>query len=269
MSYLLAYHLILYVFFFILGTIVGSFLNVIIYRLPREQSIIKPASHCPKCKTPIKPYDNIPILSYIILGGKCRHCGEKISFRYPLVEFLTGSLFLAVIVNFGLTFYSICTLIFVSSLVAVTFIDLDFKIIPNEITIPGTLIFFLIPLMIKLLKIKIAWKVSLKDSLIGILVGGGVLALIAILYEKLRKKEGMGFGDVKLLAYIGAFLGWEKVILTLFIGSFTGLIIMLPFMLLGKAKMQTAIPFGPFLVIGAFISLFWGDLFLLSLMYNY
>ena len=186
----------------------GSFLNVCIYRLPQGLSIAVPRSFCPACQTPIRAYDNIPIISFLILGGKCRKCRAPISWRYPLVEGLTGGLALAFFLKMGLTFSFFCHFSFAAALVVITFIDLDHRIIPDVISLPGIVIGFLLSLL--------GITLGMWNSLIGIAVGGGSLYLVAIVYEAVTKREGMGGGDVKLLAMIGAWLGWKAVLFTLF-----------------------------------------------------
>ncbi|MCX5885387.1 MAG: prepilin peptidase, partial [Proteobacteria bacterium] len=202
------------VFAFLLGSAIGSFLNVCIYRLPLNISIILPPSHCPTCKRPIPFYDNIPILSYILLRGKCRSCNAPISFQYPFVEFLTGLVALALTLRFGLSLTTIIYFIFISALLVITFIDLKYQIIPDVISLPGIGIGLLASLVLP--------SISFLDSLLGILVGGGSLLIISYTYYFLTKREGMGLGDVKLLAMIGAFLGWQGALIGLITGAFVG-----------------------------------------------
>jgi leader peptidase (prepilin peptidase)/N-methyltransferase len=232
-----------------LGAIIGSFLNVCIIRLPKEESIIFPSSHCPQCNSPIKVYDNIPLISYFLLGGKCRHCHKSISLQYPLVEAVTMLCSLFLFLRFGPSLSFILYFSFVAALIAITVIDLYHQIIPDVISLPGIGIGLLASLLIP--------QTTFWSSLIGILLGGGSFFLIATLYQWLFKREGMGGGDVKLLAMIGAFLGWKGVILTILlsslIGSITGILVMT---LKGK-DFKYAIPFGPFLSIGAVITLFY------------
>jgi len=238
-------------YIFVLGTMVGSFLNVCIYRIPRKKSIIFPASACPNCGDPIKPWDNIPILSYILLAGKCRSCKRSISPQYPLVELLTGFLFWLTVHTFGLTLLAGAYLIFLSTLIVVAFIDLEHHIIPNSISLPGILTGFLL-----------AWgtlPLSPLQSLIGILIGGGVIYLVSFISLAVLGKEGMGGGDIKLMAMIGAFLGWKSTLLTIFLGSLAGSVVGISLMILKEKKRDDPIPFGPFLVLGAIISLFLGN----------
>lgn len=236
---------------FIFGAIVGSFLNVCILRIPAGKSIAYPPSHCPKCDSPIRGYDNIPIISYLILMGKCRNCKERISFRYPLVEFLTAIFSLAAMMMFGPSLAYLIYFAFVSSLIVITFIDLDHQIIPDIISLPGIPLGFLASFVVP--------EITYKESLIGIAIGGGLLLLVAIGYEFVAKKEGMGGGDVKLLAMIGAFLGWKGVLFTIFSGSLVGTIIGVTIMIAQGKDSKYAIPFGPFLSMGALLYLFFGE----------
>lgn len=236
------------VLIFIVGLVVGSFLNVCIYRIPRKISIIKPASFCPSCGNSIKPWHNIPVLGFLLLKGRCAYCGAKISLRYPFVEALNGVLYVIAFLHFGLTVSLPFILIFISALIAISFIDIDFQIIPDQISIP--LIFLGIILsLIPHNSLNLAQNI--KDSLIGILVGGGSLLIVSII-----SKGGMGGGDVKLNAAVGAFLGWKSALLTIFIGSLTGSIVGIISM---KKTGNRKIPFGPFLSLGALICLFFGE----------
>jgi leader peptidase (prepilin peptidase)/N-methyltransferase len=240
-----------YIFIFFTGLCIGSFLNVCIYRIPTQKSIVYPGSACPSCKASIKYYDNIPIIGYIIVKGRCRYCGNPISIRYPIVEFLGGLIALSMVLKFGFTFSMLAYFIFVTALMVITFIDIDYKIIPNEISLPGIIIglglSFIIPTL------------TFFESLVGIIIGGGSLWLVATLYMLVTRREGMGFGDVKLLGMIGAFIGWKGVIVTIFAASATGTIIGIAAMLKSRKDMKMAIPFGPFLSIGAIIYIFFGD----------
>jgi leader peptidase (prepilin peptidase)/N-methyltransferase len=233
----------------IFGAMVGSFFNVCILRLPKGESVITPGSHCPHCNNPIKFYDNIPLISYFLLGGKCRYCKQSISIQYPLVEGITAIGSLLLFLKYGPSLSYLIYFFFVGGLIVITVIDLYHQIIPDIISIPG--------IGVGLLGSFITPHINFISSLMGILLGGGSLFLVAILYQWLFKREGMGGGDVKLLAMIGAFLGWKAVILTILlsslIGSITGIIIMV---LKGK-NFKYAIPFGPFLSFGAVITLFY------------
>lgn len=236
------------IFFF--GACIGSFLNVCIWRIPRSESIVSPGSKCPQCNTPIRFYDNIPILSYVLLLGKCRNCASPISIRYPLVEGLTGLLAAATAYRYGITLDFLIYFVFISALVTVTFIDLDLQIIPDVISLPGIPIGIAASLVLT--------PVTFKDSLIGALVGGGSLFLVAWGYHLITGKEGMGGGDIKLLAMIGAFIGWQGVFFTIFLASATGSMIGAILMLFAKKDLKFAVAFGPFLALGALAYLFVG-----------
>jgi len=237
---------------FILGAVIGSFLNVCIYRIPLGLSVVFPASHCFSCDNRLRWYHNIPILSFLILRGRCAFCGHPISWRYPAIETLNAGLYCLVFYYARFSLVSLVLFLFVSALVVVTFIDVDYQIIPDVITLPGILIGFICSFVIP--------TVSWQDSLIGILVGGGSLFLVAFLYEMLTKKEGMGGGDIKLLAMIGAFCGWRVVFPVIFLSSLMGSLVGIPIMLMRKGDSKMALPFGPFLVAGALIYLFWGEI---------
>jgi len=249
-------------FAFIFGAAIGSFLNVCIFRLPAETSIIKPGSRCPKCLHPLRFYDNIPLMSYILLRGKCRDCGAKISWRYPLVELITALLALLLFMKFGLTLNLLIFFIFTAVLIVITFIDLDHQIIPDVITLPGIPLFFLAAVFL-------VKEVTWRDALLGLLIGGGMLFVIALVYELITKREGMGGGDIKLLAMIGGFLGWKSLMFILLFSSFSGAIIGITAMIINKQDMKYAVPFGPFLSAAAVAYLFWGDAFMRLLIAGY
>lgn len=235
---------------FIFGCIIGSFLNVCIYRIPQDSSIVFPASHCPQCRQPIHWYDNIPLISYLLLAGRCRRCGVSIPFQYFLVEALTGLLSLFLYLRFPLVEYGIY-FAFSASLIVVMFIDLKHKIIPDSISLPGMVIGFLSSFALS--------RITYVDSLIGLALGGGFLLAVSRLYYAATKTEGMGGGDVKLLAMIGAFLGTKAVVATIFISSFVGSAVGLAIIFFKGKDRKYAIPFGPFLTLGAIIYLFWGE----------
>lgn len=235
---------------FIFGACIGSFLNVCIYRIPAGASIVHPGSSCPRCKTMIPFYDNIPILSYLMLTGKCRNCRTPIAIRYPLVELLTGLFALACILVFGPTLHGLVSFIFIATLIVVAFIDLDHRIIPDSISLPGIPIFFLAALAVP----TVTWQASA----LGILSGGGSLFAVAWGYQLMTGREGMGGGDIKLLAMIGAMIGWQGILFTLFAASAIGTIVGLLAMIRSGKGMRLAIPFGPFLSLGAVIYLFYG-----------
>ncbi|ADQ14870.1 prepilin peptidase [Halanaerobium hydrogeniformans] len=234
------------IYFFILGLIVGSFLNVVIYRLPEEKSIIKPPSHCPHCNTRLKVIDLIPVLSFLITGAKCRYCGASISWQYPFVELLTGIFFLAAYLNFGLTAEFFLMLLLLSALIVISVIDYKYMIIPNVITYSGILIGFISAIIFDYL--------SIFDSLLGIVIPALILLAVALIF-----KGGMGMGDVKLVAMLGAFLGYKYSLMSIFIGSLVGSVIGLSLMGLGVIDRKDRIPFGPFICLGAVIMIFFGE----------
>lgn len=236
---------------FIFGICIGSFLNVCIFRLPAGKSIVHPPSSCPGCGTAIKFYDNIPILSYFILRGQCRHCHTPIAFRYVLVELFGGLMAMCVYAKFGPGVEGIIYYGFIAALLVVTFIDIDHRIIPDVISLPGIVLGFAASFIMPSLN----WT----DSLLGLLAGGGILYAVAWGYALITGKEGMGGGDIKLLAMIGAFIGWQGVLLTIFLGSAMGTLVGMIAMLKEKQNMKMRIPFGPFLALGAVISIFFGN----------
>lgn len=250
---------ILYIVVFVFGSIVGSFLNVCIYRIPRNISIIMPSSRCPSCNIPIKPWDNIPIISYILLGGGCRACKARISFRYPLVEFLNAISYFLVVWRFGFEWHTPVYFIFCSALIVVTFIDLDSQIIPDRITLPGIPTGIIFGSFLLLDPFMRHSSLGIKSSLIGAFIGFGFYYLVAEIGYRILKKEAMGGGDIKLMTVIGGFLGWKGVILTTFIGSLSGAFIGVLLMLFKGKEWGSKIPFGPYLALGAFITLFFGQ----------
>jgi len=239
------------VFIFILGLIIGSFNNVCIYRIPRNESIIFPASHCPKCSSPIKPVDNIPLISYILLKGRCRHCGSKISIQYPIVELFTGLIYLIIYLTYGLSVQTLIYIILSSALVIIAFIDLNEQIVPDVISLPGIAIGFIISFFVP--------YISYANSALGILIGGGIILIIGMAGSIIFKKEAMGGGDVKLAAMIGAFLGWRYIIISLFLGFFLGALAGIILILSKTKSREDVVPFGPFIVLGSFITLLWGE----------
>jgi len=262
--------------FAVIGAIIGSFLNVVIHRLPLEQSITLPASACPSCGKAIKPYDNIPIVSFLILGGRCRSCRAPISARYPIVEALTAVLFALVALRSGISFALPFDLAFVAAVIALLFIDAEHMILPNAITYPGIVFALaariLVPyltgaphfddmnsLMNGPLQGYPVWMVSIAGGIIGAAAGGGSLWLMGFLWEKIRGVEAMGLGDVKMMFMVGIYLGWRLTILTIFIavlaGSLAGIAIMLR---RGGRSLQLMLPFGIFLGTGAILSFLFG-----------
>lgn len=248
-----------YVFAFLLGAVVGSFLNVCICRLPEDKSVVSPPSACPRCGNGIRWYDNIPIVSFLLLRARCRFCGEPISWRYPLVEALNGFLTLLLFLKFGPSFTFLGMFVLCSALVAITFIDLDHQIIPDCISLPGIPLGFAASFVIGDLY-RVGARLGWLNSLLGILIGGGSLLLVAWSYEKLTGKEGMGGGDIKLLAMMGAFLGWRSVPFIIFAASLVGSVIGISTMVIKKSDAKLAIPFGPFLAFGALLYIFCGRL---------
>jgi leader peptidase (prepilin peptidase)/N-methyltransferase len=250
----------LHLLVFIFGTLVGSFLNVCIVRIPQGQSIVSPPSHCPSCKAAIPFYHNIPLLSYLILGARCGSCRERISSRYFIVELLTAVLALALFDRFGLGFSFFASFLFVAALIVISFIDLDVRIVPDVISLPGIACGLALSLVGYFAIGRDADLVpSPVSSIIGILAGGGFLLATAWLYEKFTGVEGMGGGDIKLLAMIGAFLGWPSIPITLFIASLVGSVVGLTCMALTGAGRRLALPFAPFLCAGAVLFIFFGE----------
>lgn len=265
-----------YVIAGVFGAIIGSFLNVIIHRVPNEESIVFPNSRCPSCGAAIAFYDNIPVLSYAMLGAKCRKCKEHISFRYPAVELLTAALFIGVAWHAGLSAALPFDLVFAAALLALVFIDAEHMILPNVITYPGIAFALIARITIPLLTGTPhfddipslshgalagmpVWLVSLAGALIGALIGGGSLWLMGWTWEKLRGIEAMGLGDVKMMFMVGAYLGWRLTILTIFVGVLSGSVIGILLMARqGQRNMQMLLPFGVFLGLGAIAALLFG-----------
>jgi len=249
--------LVIHLFVLCLGLAIGSFLNVCIYRLPAKRSLLRPGSHCPHCGSPIRPYDNIPLLSYLILTGRCRQCKAKISIRYPLVELLTGLLFVALFVVYGPTLQFLIFSLLVASLLVITLIDLDLSIIPDRITLPGIVIGLLLSPFSTHLGSGVR---GITTAAIGLAVGGILFFLIALLGELIFKKESMGGGDIKLAAMLGAFLGWKGALVSFFLAFFVGAIVGGVMVLVSSKGRGSRIPFGPFLALGATCYLLLGDL---------
>jgi len=227
------------------GLVVGSFLNVCIHRIPRDESIVWPGSRCPACGAPIRWFDNIPVLSYFVLAGRCRRCRARIAVKYPLVELATMGLFLAHYWMLGAQPLLVVRLLFSAALIVLFVIDLEHQILPNRITLPGIAVGFVASLGL--------WP-GWRDSLLGILLGGGILWAIAEAYFRVRREEGLGMGDVKMLAMIGAFLGWQQVLVTLVLSSAAGALVGVALMAAGRGTMKYALPFGTFLALGAVAS---------------
>lgn len=236
---------------FIFGAAIGSFLNVCIHRIPNGESIVYPPSRCPKCRTHIRPVDNIPIISYLLLRGRCHNCAAAISVRYPFVEALGGVAAITAVWRFGVSAEAAVAFAFLAALIVITFIDLDHQIIPDVISLPGIVIGLLLSLILD--------KPGVLNAVIGALLGYGVLYAVAVAYYWVRKEEGMGGGDLKLLAMIGAFLGWKAIPVTLLLGSLSGSLVGISLMIVQRRNSQVPIPFGPFLAAGAVCALFFGD----------
>ncbi len=232
---------------FILGLLIGSFLNVCIYRIPINQSIIFPPSHCTNCKTRLKPMDLIPVLSYLMYKGECRYCGEKISLQYPFIEILNGLIYILIFINFGYSIDFIFHCILSSLLIVIGFIDYKHTIIPDGLIIFGLIVGlvyrFILPLFLKL---EIPWV----DSILGLLIGGGFFLLIAIV-----SNGSMGGGDIKLMGMLGFFLGFKKIIMVTFLSFFIGAIFTLPLLLSKKKSRKDMIPFGPFIALSALVTM--------------
>jgi leader peptidase (prepilin peptidase)/N-methyltransferase len=230
----------------VLGLCVGSFLNVVIARLPEGRSLVRPRSACPRCGALIAWYDNVPLLSFTLLAGRCRRCRAPIPWRYPVVEAATGGVFLALFLQRGLVPDLVPALALAAALVAITVIDLDHQIIPDAITLPGT-------------AAGLGWALATGrpgwwDALLGILLGGGLFFVIIV-----ASRGGMGGGDMKLGAMLGAFLGWKILLVALLLAILTGGLVAVALLALGRAGRKDAVPFGPFLALGGLVALLWGQ----------
>ena len=245
---------------FIFGAAVGSFLNVCITRIPNGESLVHPPSHCPNCKEPISVYHNIPLLSYLLLRGRCRSCRASISPRYFFVELLMACLAVALYYQFGVSLAFLVSCVFVAALIVISFIDLDVRIVPDVISLPGIVAGLLFSVVARyLINDPVELIPSPLSALIGVVVGGGFLLALAWAYEAFTGVEGMGGGDIKLLAMIGAFLGWTAIPFTLFFASLTGSVIGLGLMVGKGVGRRFALPFAPFLCLGALLYLFFGN----------
>ena len=241
---------------FLVGLAIGSFLNVCIWRLPRNQSLWRPGSHCPRCRRPVRWYDNVPVISFLLLGGRCRDCHQPIHWRYPLVELLMGTLLALVAWHVGVGWHLLLYGTLIGGLIVSTFIDFDHQIIPDEITIPGVLIGVVASVLYPALHGDRLWSAALYHSALGCLVGGGSLYLMGLIGRAIFRRESMGGGDVKLLAMVGSFLGWEKTLVGFFVAPLFGTIGGVAV----KIRHHTDIvPYGPYLSIGAVIAMLWGD----------
>ena len=235
----------------VFGLMIGSFLNVCIARIPEGESIVSPGSRCPRCRTPIRWYDNLPVLSYLVLGGKCRSCREPISARYPAVELITAIAFALQAFHVGDDFVLLASrLIFTAILIVLFGTDYDVQRLPNVLTLPGLVIG---------LAFSAVQPPGLRDAVIGALLGAGILQGIRLAWYALRGVEGMGFGDVKMLAMIGAFLGWKQVLVVLFLASLAGATIGLTLAALRVRSLASKLPFGTFLALGAYVASLVGE----------
>jgi leader peptidase (prepilin peptidase)/N-methyltransferase len=249
-----------YVIVVVAGAAIGSFLNVCISRIPEGVSIIHPRSRCPYCGHPIRFYDNIPVISFFLIRGKCRDCGHPVSRRYPLVEILTACLAFILFLRFGVTPPGLVVFLFVCVLIVVSFIDLEKKLIPHVLTLTGIPIFAVLSVLFN--------GLAVKDVFFGIMVGAGSLYFVAVYYEAITKREGMGGGDVNLLAMLGAFLGVKSILFILLMASLLGAVVGVAFILFQGKDMKYEIPFGPFLCAAAVVYLFCGEYFL-SAVFNF
>lgn len=261
----------------LLGLIIGSFLNVCIYRIPLRRSIVRPGSHCPQCGSPVKYRDNIPVISWLILRGKCRFCKTPISAQYPFVELLTGAAFFASAYKWEFFSPTFVNSLFLAVVIVLVFIDYHHQILPNVLTIPGTVAGILLspfqsfqvymsPLELKVMSLAVLQDAPIVlpyiGSIVGACFGGGFLYIVAFIYKKLRHRDGLGMGDVKMMLMVGAFLGFRLAFLTIFAGALIGSVAAVSMQLRGKADMQTKLAFGVFLGIAAAASLFRGLSFL-------
>lgn len=249
------------------GLLIGSFLNVAIHRLPRDLSVVRPRSHCPKCGKMIAWYDNVPVLSFFLLGGKCRHCGERISWRYPVVELMTGALFFNFVYALGVTPEAIKMCVFSALLVGLLFTDLEERILPDEMTKGGMALGFLFSLIVAVpgdIAQSLIWlatgktpnptAASVAEAFLGGAVPSFFLWAAGVVYEKIRHKEGLGFGDVKLIGMVGAFFGLQGAVLTWLLGSIAGSIIGFAYIkAAGKNAGDYELPFGTFLCASALV----------------
>jgi leader peptidase (prepilin peptidase)/N-methyltransferase len=238
------------VFFAVFGLIVGSFLNVCIYRLPLKQSIVWPASRCTSCERSLDWYENVPVIAWLALSGRCRTCHASVSPMYPVVELVTGALFVGGYLLYGATPLGFVRIAFGCAMIVLFVIDLQHRILPNIITVTGVPIGFALSLFLPP-----GWR----ESLIGLLLGGGVLFVIGEAYYRVRGIDGLGMGDVKMLAMIGAFLGWRLTLVTLIFASFTGALVGMAMLASGRGGMKAALPFGTFLAVGAVVAVVAGD----------
>ncbi len=240
---------------FIFGLVIGSFLNVCIYRMPRSESLVFPGSRCVSCKKPIPWYDNIPLISYVLLRGKCRSCKAKFSPRYFFVELISAVSFLILFVNFKFNDIFWIYSLLAASLIVITFIDLEFQLIPDSISIVGIFVGIILSVIFPRLQGAFTWQIGFLNSILGAIAGGGLIYLTGVLGQLAFKKESMGGGDVKLMAMLGAFLGWKMAILIFFLAPFFGA----PIGIYVKfVKKEDIIPYGPYISLAGFVAMIWG-----------
>lgn len=247
---------------FLFGAIVGSFLNVCIYRMPREKSIVTPGSRCTHCQRAIRWHDNIPLISFILLGGKCRHCKKKISWRYPLVELIGALTPVWVFSQEGFRWETVIFTILIWGLIVVTFVDFEHQIIPDEISVGGLAAGILVSGVYPQLHGAQGWVFGIKEAIIGAAVGAASIYLVGLLGRLIFRREAMGMGDVKLMGMLGAVLGWKQILLVFFIAPLFGSVVGLAIKWIKKSDV---IPYGPFLSLATFVVLFWGERILKSL----
>ncbi|HEX3527483.1 MAG TPA: prepilin peptidase [Thermoanaerobaculia bacterium] len=244
-------HLFLDLYAALLGLIVGSYLNVVIYRVPLGLSTVTPRSRCPGCGAAIRARDNVPVLSYLLLLGRCRACGTRISWRYPAIEAVVSLLFVGCLERFGFSLRTPAAMLFCCLMVALAMIDVDHMILPDRITWPGIAVGIAVQPWAPL--------AGLVPAILGALVGAGILLAVWAAWYLIRREEGMGLGDVKMLAMVGAFLGWHGVLVTLFCGALAGSVVGLALMRWGSHDMRSKLPFGTFLALGGLFALFFGE----------
>jgi len=245
---------------FVLGTLLGSFANVCIYRLPQRLSVVFPGSHCPSCQEALRPWHNIPLLSYVLLGGRCATCKTTISPRYPLVELCNGLLYVFLYHQYHFSVQSLVLALLATALLIVSWIDIVYMIIPDTITLPGIVVGIGTSLWLT--------PVGVGNAVLGVVLGGGLFLLMAVLSVVILHREGMGGGDIKLIAMVGAFLGWQAVLVTIFLGAVLGAFVGIVLMLLRRQGRKEPLPFGPFLALGALLAMVWGDTMLTWYFYH-
>lgn len=243
----------------LLGLIVGSYLNVVIYRVPRGISTVLPRSRCPECGAAIRAADNVPLISFLVLGGRCRACGAGISWRYPAVEAATGALFLASFLRFGISFEAPAAALFCALMLVLALIDFDHMILPDALTYPAIALGILLQPFLPWARLGDGPWGAVAGALLGALVGAGILLAVWTAWYLLRHEEGMGLGDAKMLAAIGAFLGWKGVLVALFFGALSGSVVGLALMARKGLGAKSRLPFGTFLALGGLVALFAGE----------